>query len=480
MKRLVSYLAAIGLLVAGVVTVSGRPAAAATLKVTKTADTNDGSCNSDCSLREAIAAANGDVDNDIIRVPAGTYLIASSAEGDFDIESELTIKAIGGVAVINGAGYDRVIEVSTSGDATLTGLKIIGGRTTGLGGGILNAGFVYVTGSSVISNVADTGGGISNSGTLTVKNSTIDDNVALFGAGINNEDGRAEIENSTVKRNRAEYSGGGLYSVGGEAHFRNSTISANTSYGSGAGIHQISEEVVTITSSTINANSADLDNDGGDGGGVFVGGGVNPGGVLITNSLLFGNADGGTTQHPNCSGPLDSLGYNIVLVNAGCEIALESTDTNGAANLEPLAFYGGPTETYALADNSIAIGHGPTGSVACKGTDQRGVPRKGPCDTGAYQLEFCAWAVINVVGTGAVDHLVGTAGDDGILARGGADRVEAGSGSDHVCGGGGNDRLFGGGGVDVLNGAKGDDLLDGGSGNDSCLGGPGRNRYLSC
>ena len=31
---------------------------AATFTVTKTADTNDGSCNADCSLREAIVAAN--------------------------------------------------------------------------------------------------------------------------------------------------------------------------------------------------------------------------------------------------------------------------------------------------------------------------------------------------------------------------------------------------------------------------------------
>ena len=31
---------------------------AATFTVTKTTDTNDGSCNADCSLREAIIAAN--------------------------------------------------------------------------------------------------------------------------------------------------------------------------------------------------------------------------------------------------------------------------------------------------------------------------------------------------------------------------------------------------------------------------------------
>lgn len=34
-------------------------ARAATFTVSKTADTNDGTCNADCSLREAAAAANG-------------------------------------------------------------------------------------------------------------------------------------------------------------------------------------------------------------------------------------------------------------------------------------------------------------------------------------------------------------------------------------------------------------------------------------
>ncbi len=38
----------------------------ATYTVTKIADTNDGMCNADCSLREAIAAANLTTDNDAI------------------------------------------------------------------------------------------------------------------------------------------------------------------------------------------------------------------------------------------------------------------------------------------------------------------------------------------------------------------------------------------------------------------------------
>ncbi len=43
-------LALLGVLVAGGV----RPAYGAAFTVTKTADTNDGSCDADCSLREAI------------------------------------------------------------------------------------------------------------------------------------------------------------------------------------------------------------------------------------------------------------------------------------------------------------------------------------------------------------------------------------------------------------------------------------------
>jgi CSLREA domain-containing protein len=456
-------------------------AAEGTLKVTKKTDTNDGTCDSDCSLREAVVAANADPERDTIRVPAGTYKL-TSPEGDLDIETEVAIEAVRGTAVIDGQNADRVLEITASGEAFLTGLEITNGRLqTGQGGGILNAGLAYITHSAITSSVAPTGGGIANSGgTLALRFTTVSDNSAEFGGGINNEGGRAEIETSLLWKNVASVSGGGLYNVAGEAHFRNSTVSANRTDGSGAGIYQISQEVVSIVSSTIIGNSADIDNDNGDGGGVFVGGGAGGGGALITNSLLFGNADGGPTQHPNCSGPLDSLGHNIIVVNAGCDTALEPTDVNGAAATGALVDNGGPTLTYGLPSVSLAVGHGPTGTVACEGTDQRGVPRTGPCDTGAYQYERCDTAVINVVGTDGRDELQGSQGRDGILAKGGADRVEAAGGADRVCGGAGNDQLFGGTGKDVLLGSGGNDRLDGGPGRDRCVGGTGKDREVSC
>jgi CSLREA domain-containing protein len=70
------------------------PALAAGFSVTKTTDTNDGACNADCSLREAIAAANAAAGADTITLPAGTYQLTlanvganedSNTTGDLDI-----------------------------------------------------------------------------------------------------------------------------------------------------------------------------------------------------------------------------------------------------------------------------------------------------------------------------------------------------------------------------------------------------------
>lgn len=74
--------------------------AATSLAVTKTDDTDDGVCDADCSLREAIDVA---VSGDVIGIPAGTYTLTSSSE--LTIDENLTF---------NGAGASNtVIEAST-------------------------------------------------------------------------------------------------------------------------------------------------------------------------------------------------------------------------------------------------------------------------------------------------------------------------------------------------------------------------------
>jgi CSLREA domain-containing protein len=69
-------------MVDGVVFFDIPQAAALTLTVTKTADTNDGACDADCSLREAIVAANAAAGADTIafNIPgAGPHTIAPAS-----------------------------------------------------------------------------------------------------------------------------------------------------------------------------------------------------------------------------------------------------------------------------------------------------------------------------------------------------------------------------------------------------------------
>src|SRR3989344_6403271 len=94
------------------------PAFAATFTVTKTADTNDGVCDADCSLREAIGAANALPGADVITLPAGTYTLSIAgtgedlnATGDLDITGDLTINGAGDTTIIDGAAIDRVLTV---------------------------------------------------------------------------------------------------------------------------------------------------------------------------------------------------------------------------------------------------------------------------------------------------------------------------------------------------------------------------------
>jgi CSLREA domain-containing protein len=459
---------------------------AATFTVTKTTDSADGACNTDCSLREAVIAANAAAGPDQIVLPPGRYVLSipgtdenASADGDLDITGDTTVTGAGAPTTIIDANgtvtNSRVLHI-VGGTVSITGVTITGGNELGAfypnsGGGIFidpGATQFTLTNSAVIGNKTEYwSGGLDIEAPTTIENVTVANNLAGEAAG------GAEVETTGVTMTNVTFSGNTANEHGGAVALHDSgTIFNNV---------------------TMIGNRADADGTGtGDtGGGLYA-----DDSATIRNSIIAGNTVGGAGTDPDCTdnaGPLTSQGHNLVQVPGTCTFTTAGDLTGLSPNVAPLADNGGPVPTHALLPGSPAINAGDpavpgSGGTACATTDARGLPRS-DCDIGAYELVFCKGAVVNRIGTEGNDTLVGTSGPDGFLAFGGNDKVKGLGGKDTAClgpgkdigaGGGGKDRLFGEQGKDRLKGQGGNDRLVGGPGKDTCVGGPGKKDRANC
>lgn len=370
-------------------------------------NTIDDEVNSDgdCSLREAIIAANTDatVDgcaagagDDTISVPPGTYVLTlagagedATQAGDLDITSNIIINGAGQSAtIIDGNAGDRVFDLLDA-NVQLSGVTLQNGSGT-VGGGI-NIKFdstLILSASRITSNTASgSGGGIFASGALTMTTSRIDGNSTVGGGGgVSVAGGPVIISASEISGNSADGSGGGIFSSG-TLTMINSTLSGNRANSGGGGLFVIESPNNRLYNVTISANTADADGNGqGEGGGVRVG--------IITaaNTLIGGNLGG--NQKPDCAGALNSEGYNLITNINGCTIGGDTTGNllGVDALLGPLQNNGGSTLTHALLDASPAIdAANPGGCRDGDGnllpSDQRGADRSvgGRCDIGAYE-----------------------------------------------------------------------------------------------
>jgi CSLREA domain-containing protein len=373
----------------------GTPSAqAAAFTVTRTDDpTPDGCAPGDCSLREAIIAANEDYALDTIELPSGVYPIDipdadqdddedAAATGDLDITDDLTITGAGRTATIIEGGT-RALHVHKYATAAIFDLAVRNasrqGPGGGCGGGVRNAGTLTLANVAVTGNLfRGAGAGICNEGTITLSHVTIADNEAAFagsGGGIYNT-GVATLTNTTVSGNRADLGDGSGIHNSGTLTVTNSTISGNFSAISGGGIRNT--DTATLTNVTISDNSADS------GGGISNGSGAT---LTLANSIVAGNAGN------DCSSDgIASQGHNLDS-DGSCDL----TDLSDLSALDPalgvLADNGGPTRTHALAAESPAIDA--ADDSACPATDQRGAARPidgdddgtATCDIGAYEFD---------------------------------------------------------------------------------------------
>jgi CSLREA domain-containing protein len=387
-----------------------RPLTARGATITVTTTVDELNSDGDCSLREAIVAANTDTSvsgcvagsgADTIELPSGQYVLAiagrdeNAAEtGDLDITGDVTIVGGGsGTTRISADGLDRVLELRTA-TVTIQGVTIAGGDTVQIGSGVLvgPASSLTLIRSRVTDNAGD--GALSLIGqALTLVDSRVDSN---SGPGITIFQGAALLHGSEVSNNTTGGNGGGVQLNLGELPSSltvvNSTISGNSATRDGGGIYQGGGSV-SLFNATITDNAADDNGDGlGDGGGIFVRDNLL---AVARNSIIAGNSDESSsgTLRPNCSGNLSGEGYNLIDDPTGCALLGDTTGyvTGVAAQLGRLTGNGGPSFTHALLAGSPAIDAGnPAGCVDEAGapltTDQRGFARSGRCDIGAFEF----------------------------------------------------------------------------------------------
>jgi CSLREA domain-containing protein len=360
-------------------------ASAALFVPPKTTDGADGACDADCSLREAVVAANANAGADVILLGAGVYTLTlpgtedGAVAGDLDILGDLVLAGDGaGQSIVDGGLLDRVLDVADGIPVEVRDVTLRAGRSQGPGGAIANSGDLTLRRVLVSSNVSRAGAG-----------------EPARGGGIwSGLDGRLEVVDSAVSLNLAEGGSGGGVFAGGEVVLTNVTIVGNNAdgAGSGGGVYLLASAEATLVNVTVAANSA-----GGNGGGILAESTAFTGAApVVANSLVATNH---AATHDDCSGPINSS-YNLIGNGTGCAgPSAASHDLVGTAalpidpKLGPFGENGGPTPTYPLLPVSPAVDLGNpaatgSGGTACAATDQRGAGRPGGphCDVGAFEL----------------------------------------------------------------------------------------------
>ncbi len=307
----------------------------ASFAVVTAGDFGEGTCTSiQCTLRDAITAANGTTDVDeILFDPAIRGAIQlSSAAGALQISGPVSILGPGAnqltIQPEAASGDFRLFNVAaTAGDVSIAGLTITGGRVPAEEGGAIrfqSAGTLSIRSSIISGNVAAAGGAIhSYQGNIEIIDSTISGNAATYGAGggVNNVDGNITVRSSVIDNNTSAYSGGGMIArYGGNITITDSEVTNNeVMYAGyyGGGISS-GDGSVTITGSTITGNVA-----AGYGGGLYNYSGL----VTISSSTVSGN---------------DAAEIGGAILNEAGSVSL--TDTT-IANNQALNGYGGGIST---------------------------------------------------------------------------------------------------------------------------------------
>jgi CSLREA domain-containing protein len=418
-----------------------------TYVVTKTADTNDGACDADCSLREAVAAANAHAGADTVRLKHTYYRltveVAGPGQSQLSLQDDVVIRGLPERTTIDANGTNRHFEIPIGIHVEIDDVTLRNGAGAGHGGSIDNDGFlilrrVWVIGNRVVPDASGAveGGGIFNSGSLRIVLGKVDQNVAIdnstftgglgggifsngvlyvydtlirnnkigeddapgFGAGVYNR-GQARIERSYFGVNDP---GGGEGSAianryGGELLLVNSTLSGNGHDGANGALangSSLQDESASSAAPRTNLLNVTIANNNG-------GGLLNTGRVTLRQSIVAGNFsqdgndrfyDSGRNCHNEGSGTMTQI-RSLVAADGNCPAYITVDNaTVFSLVLEHLKYLGGPTPVHKPRPGPYAIDNG---DETCPSVDQRqkARPQDGngdgvaACDLGAMELQ---------------------------------------------------------------------------------------------
>jgi CSLREA domain-containing protein len=357
---------------------------AVTLTVNSNGDTNDGACDSHCTLREAVAkSVSGDTINFSSALNNATIIPSSQ----ITIDKAIIIDGTNTKIMLSGNNQHRIFSIPASGGNTvLKKLKFIHGKGDGLfGGGAIengsqlggNGGKLTIDTCIFDSNLTGQGGAIYNrGGELNVIKSWFISNTGNAGGGgaIASVSGKLFVYESLFEKNDA--SNGGAILNAGLANIANNTFTRNTAGNGGAiyntvliGTGNMANNNNTFINNTATVNGSEINNGSG-------------AGINLFNSILY--RDDNTI-------PLKSLCFNSgTLVGTRNLINDSSCNTGGNLLGNPLlgslADNGGVTKTFLPQSDSPVIDAGT--DTGCPTIDQRGItrPQGARCDIGAVEV----------------------------------------------------------------------------------------------
>jgi hypothetical protein len=295
-------------------------------------------------IRNAVAAGGGPYTFDC----DGPTTVLTRAEiiidNDVSLDGEGNL-IVDGLEVRSG---DNVFSLPRWANAELCGLVVTGAEGES---GIRSSGFLTVRNTTVSGN---THGGIRNEGSMALIGVTVADNTCHDGdcaGGIDNH-GLLTMTNCTLSENQAgRQSQTGAIRNRGTVTMVNSTVSGNI-YAPGeetGGIFSWADGTTTMVGSVIDADC-------------FTEGNA----TVVSNGY-------------NIESPGDTCGFD--------QEGDQSGVTTEELSLGDLADNGGPTETHALGEGSVAIDQIPL--EGCLDQDQRGAerPQGEACDVGSVEVE---------------------------------------------------------------------------------------------